>query len=235
MPEEDPVPARPERVRRPDVVVLLQRDDLTPHDTCGREPRGDRQRHDHRPEVDGLEDRERDDRERQIGEAVERIEETHERVVDPAAGEAGDRPVQDPDDHDRDGGGEADHDRHAAAERSPNQQVTAELVGAERMSPARVLVRIGEVDAVGVRVADPRGDDHEADEDDERHGGDHGGAVPEEAVHRIAQERGPLQRRAGLLSTLLGRPRERGFELGSAIGDHLGQVLTSRVRGSRNP
>ena len=49
---EDAVPARADRVRRAHVVVLLQRDDLAAHDARRREPRGDRQRDDHRPEVD---------------------------------------------------------------------------------------------------------------------------------------------------------------------------------------
>ena len=141
MPEENAMPARADRARRAHVVVLLERDDLAAHDARRREPGRDGQRDDHRPEVDGAEDRERDDRERQVRQAVEGVEDAHQPVVEPAADEARDRAVEDADHHDRDGGGEADPDRDPAAERRAQEQVAAELIGAERMRPGRRQVR----------------------------------------------------------------------------------------------
>ena len=114
---EDPVPARADRLRRAHVVVLLQRDHLAADDARGREPARDRERDHHRPHVRAADDRERDDRERQVRQAVERVEEAHHPVVEPAADEARDRAVDDADEEDRERRAEADQDRDAPADR----------------------------------------------------------------------------------------------------------------------
>ncbi len=142
--------ARADRVRGTHVVVLLQRDDLPADDTGRREPRGDGQRDHHRPEARAAEDCEHDDRERQVREPVERVEETHQDVVHHPAEKTGEGAIGDADRKDHEGGGEADPDRHTAAERRPREQVAAELVGAERMLEARALAPLREVDLVGV-------------------------------------------------------------------------------------
>ena len=139
VPQQDARAARSDRVRGTHVVVLLQRDDLPADDTGRREPRGDRQRDHHRPEARAAEDCEHDDRERQVREPVERVEETHQDVVHHPAEKTGEGAVGDADREDHEGGGEADPDRHTAAERRPREQVAAELVGAERMLEARAL------------------------------------------------------------------------------------------------
>ena len=101
------------------------------------EPGGDGQGDDHRPEIDRSEDRERDDGERQVGQAVQRVEEPHHAVVDPAAEEARDRAVDDPDAHDGDRRREPDADGDAATKCRADEEVAAELVCSEQMLPAR--------------------------------------------------------------------------------------------------
>jgi hypothetical protein len=115
MAHEDPVPARADRLRRTHVIVLLQRQHLPAHDARGREPGRDRERDHHRPDVRVADDRERDDRKREIGQSVERVEEAHQPVVQPPADEARDRAVDDADGQDREGRAECDQDRDAAA------------------------------------------------------------------------------------------------------------------------
>ena len=232
VPEEHPIPARPDRVRGAHVVVLLEGDYLPPHHPRRGEPGGDRQRDHHRPEGDRPEDRERDDREREVGEAVERVEKAHHPVVEGAAGEARDRAVAYADDHDRDRRHEADLDGHPSAERRPHEQVAAELVGPERVRPARREIGLAEVEGVRRLRGDERRDVDEADQDDKADRRCDRGAVPTEAVECVPEERRARQGGAGLLSALLGGAGEGRLELGAAVGDH---VRTSRVRGSRNP
>jgi hypothetical protein len=153
-------------------------------------------------------------------------------VVDPAPEESGDRAVDDADAHDRDRGGEADLDRDAAAERRAHEEVAAELIRAERVIPARPEVGRGEVEGIRVLRAEPRREDHEADQHEEGERCHQRAAVLGEAVEGVAPQRRALEGGPRLSLARLGRAEEGGFEFGPpAIGDH--QVLTSRVRGSR--
>ena len=228
---EDPVPARPDRLRRAHVVVLLQRQHLAAHDPRSREPARDRERDHHRPLVRGADDRQRDDRERQVREPVERVEEAHQAVVEAAADEAGDRPVDDADREDRERRAEGDQDRDPAAEGGAHEEVAAELVGAEEVREARVLVRDREVDGVRVVARDDRDDQAVEDDQDEDPGGDERAAVAPVAAPGVLPEVRLPDRRAARAERVLD---DQPF-VADVGGSRRHQVLASRVRGSRMP
>src|SRR4030095_4793420 len=111
----------------------------------------------------------------------------------PPAGESRDGAVEDVDDHDRERRREADPDRDAAAERGADKEVTAELVGAERVRQARAQEGLREIDCVRVLVAEDRYEDHEHEHGEEGERGDYGGAVPRGTGERGEAGGGALQ------------------------------------------
>src|SRR5919108_3723557 len=236
MAAEDPVPPRADGARRTDVVVLLQRDDLAADDPRGGEPARDRERDHHRPEVVLADDRQDDDRKRQVRQPVERVEEAHLHVVDQPTREAGDRSVDDADEEDCERRSDTDRDRDSPAERELRQQVLAELVGPEGVLHRRPVPGLREVHRVAPDVVwrDPRPDQAEEREEEEDRAGNDGALVLDVAAPRIPPEVRLGHRRAG--------PRAGAGDVGGggAGGDGFARiddahVRASLVRGSRIP
>jgi hypothetical protein len=158
------------------------------------------------------EDLGRDDREGQVGEAVERVEQPHEDVVDESAHETGDGAVDDADHEDGKRACEADSDRDTPADGHAREEIAAELVGAEGMLPARGQVGLGKVDQVRVvRREDGLEEAVENDEHEDRRRGD-SRSVAREAVDGVFPEAGPAhgstRRSVGEVEARL-RSRER--------------------------
>ncbi len=116
------------------------------------------------------------------------------------------------------------------------------------MSKARAVVRLGEVDRVGVVRREDRPDQAVREEREEGDARDHRGAVPQVAVPRVPPEARAADRRARISGRRRGRRRWRrqpeiapllepaqARELGAFARRGARHQRASRVRGSRMP
>ena len=118
---------------------------------------------------------------RQLRQRQEQIDQPHQRGVDAAARYAGERTDNGADD-DRDGHRrQTDRERDASAIQHARQQVLAEIVGTQRMCPARPLQLRGEIDVVDLHAPYQRTERHRQDHRQQHHGARHREAMAAKA------------------------------------------------------
>ena len=97
---------------------------------------------------------------RQLRQRQEQIGQPHQRRVDAAARDSGDRADERADDDRHQHRGEPDRERDAAAIQHAREQILAEIVGAERMRPGRTGELRTEVDVVDRHLPNERAERH---------------------------------------------------------------------------
>jgi hypothetical protein len=134
-----------------------------------------------------------DQQQRQLRQRQEQVGHPHQRRVDGAARDAGDRADRHADEERHQHRRQADGERDAAAVEHAREDVLAEVVGAERMDRGRRVQARREVDVVDRDLPDQRPErdhEHHHGEDDQP---DDGEPVPAKAAPRLGRRRDVAQ------------------------------------------
>jgi len=166
VPQQKPWPGDAEGLGRDDELRGLPAQRLAVHDPRNRHPRERADDEDERSDA-GPEHGDHDEDEEERRDREHRVGEAHERPVDPAALEAGDRADEDADHDRREHRGEADKERHAAPVQEATQHVAPQLVGAKRMHRARTGEAMDRVGRLGRYGPEHRTHDREQRDDRE--------------------------------------------------------------------